>query len=168
VFSIQATRKLLDRVKQPAEPPVSVPTTALGNWYATVLFWRPQVVLSVNERTLFPIVMPLAPAATMMARFPGAVWQHLVAHGTPLDFIEAEMTAMSDGRFAKTTSRSVVGSMNGFGRMATFHWPERESDGLTELALALSEIPCAPLLERHVSPDRELDALVADWRARTT
>jgi hypothetical protein len=168
VFSIQATRKLLDRVKQPAEPPVTNPTTALGNWYATVLFWRPQVVLSVNERTLFPIMMPMAPAATLMARFPGAVWQHLVAHGAPLDFIEAEMTAMSDGRFAKTTNRSVVGSLNGFTNMANFQWSESESEDLTELALALSEIPCGPLFERHVSPDRELDALVANWRARTT
>lgn len=167
VFSIQATKKLLDRVKQPVEPPVSAPTTALGNWYAKALFWRPHVVLLVNEPTLFPILMPLAPANTIMARLPGAVWEHLLRHGTPLDFIEAEMTAMSDGRFAKTTNRSVVGSMNDFSRMANIYWSEGEFDDLTELALALSEIPCGPLFQRHVSPGLELDALVANWRART-
>jgi hypothetical protein len=169
VFSIQATRKLLDRVKQPVEPPVSAPTTALGNWYAKPLFWRPHVVILVNERTLFPVLMPLAPATTLMARVPGAVWEHLVRHGTPLDFIEAEMTAMSDGRFAKTTNRSVVGSMNDLSRMANIHWSEGgKFDDITELALYISDTPCGPLFERHVSPDLELDALVANWRAGTT
>jgi hypothetical protein len=168
VFSIQAMRKLLDRVKQPVEPPVSVPTTALGDWYAKVLFWRPHVVLLVNERTLFPILMPLAPANTLMGRLSGAVWQHLVAHGTPLDFIEAEMAAMSDGRFAKATNRSVVGSLNDLSRMADIHWSEGKFDDLTKLALFLTDKPCGPLFERHVSPNFELDALVANWQARTT
>lgn len=39
VYTIHATKKLLDRVKQPVELPVEEPSTALGNWYATVLFW---------------------------------------------------------------------------------------------------------------------------------
>jgi hypothetical protein len=49
VFSVHATKKLLDRAKGPVKPPVSEPMTALGNWYGTVLFWRPQVALLVNE-----------------------------------------------------------------------------------------------------------------------
>ena len=70
VFSIHATRKLLDRVNRPVLPAVSEPATILGNWYANVLFWKPQVVLLVNERTLLPVLMPLAPAATLAERFP--------------------------------------------------------------------------------------------------
>ena len=50
MFSIHATKKLLDRVKQPVMPPVPEPTTAL-----------------------LPVLMPLAPAATLMARFPEAL-----------------------------------------------------------------------------------------------
>src|SRR6185369_8743625 len=45
-------------------------TTRLGDWYASAWAWRPQVALFVSEATLFPILMPLAPAATLLARFP--------------------------------------------------------------------------------------------------
>ena len=68
-FTIHATKKLLDRVKQPVVDPLDA-ATELGNWYATALFWKPQVALLVNERTLLPVFMPLAPATTLAQRFP--------------------------------------------------------------------------------------------------
>jgi hypothetical protein len=46
------------------------PSTALGNGYATVLFWKPQVALFVKERTLLPVFVPLAPAVKVADRFP--------------------------------------------------------------------------------------------------
>ena len=66
VYSLNATKKLRDRAKQPVLPAVADPTTWLGNWYGTVLFWRPQLALLVNEQTLFPVLMPLAPAAAVL------------------------------------------------------------------------------------------------------
>lgn len=40
------------------ESEVSPPTTALGDWYANILFLRPQqLVLCVSERTLLPVVI---------------------------------------------------------------------------------------------------------------
>jgi hypothetical protein len=119
MFSLHATKKLLDRVKAPVMPPVSEPTTALGNWYGTVLFWKPQVALLVNEQTLYPVMMPLAPATTLMARFPEALQQSLEAGGVPAGFIEAEIAGMVDGRYAKTANRSVIGIMNEFSFLAT-------------------------------------------------
>ncbi len=163
MYSIHATKKLLDRVRQPVAPAVSEPTTALGNWYATALFWKPQVALLVNERTLFPVLMPLAPAATLMERFPAAVREVLETSGVPAGFIESEIATMVDGRFAKTANRSVVGSMNDFSYLATAHRDHRGVDDLTALSLRLSTTPCGPLYKRHVSPDRELAALVASW-----
>lgn len=130
MFSLHATKKLLDRVKQPVMPPVSGPSTVLGNWYGTVLFWRPQVALLVNERTLFPVLMPLAPAATLIARFPDALRQTLEARGVPFDFVESESPAMFDGRYAKTASRSVIGIMDEFTRLAEIY---RDHRGLTDL-----------------------------------
>ncbi len=62
MYTIHATKKLLERVKQPVEAPVAKPSTLLGSWYATVLFWKPQVALLVNERTLVPVLLPLGPA----------------------------------------------------------------------------------------------------------
>lgn len=60
---IHCTQKLLDRIKPSTIVPDDRSDTLLGNWYATVLFWRPQVALLVNEKTLLPVLMPLAPAA---------------------------------------------------------------------------------------------------------
>ena len=62
MYSLHCTKKLLDRIKPPIVAPVAAPTTALGNWYATALFWKPQLALLVNQRTLLPVLMPLAPA----------------------------------------------------------------------------------------------------------
>ena len=163
MFSVHATRKLLDRVKQPVAPPVSEPATALGNWYATALFWKPQVALLVNERTLFPLLMPLAPAVTLLERFPGSLRQALAALGVASRFIESEIGAMTDGRYAKTADRSVVGSMNEFGYLAKVYRDHRGIGDLVTLTLVLSETPCGPLYQRHGSPDRELAALVAAW-----
>jgi len=168
VFSIHATRKLLDRVKQPIVPVVPEPTTALGNWYATALFWKPQVVLLVNEKTLFPVLMPLAPARDLMARFSASLRQALEAREVALEFIEFEVAAMTEGRYAKTSDRSVVGSMNEFSYLANVYRAHRGLNDLVALALALSETPCGPLDQRQGSPDRELDARVAAWSAGST
>ena len=163
VFSIHATRKLLDRVNRPVLPAVSEPATILGNWYANVLFWKPQVVLLVNERTLLPVLMPLAPAATLGERFPEALQRVLEALGVGPAFVEVEISAMADVRFARTADRSVVGVMNGFKHLAEDYRDYRGLDDLVTLAVELSGTPCGPLYSRHVSPDRELDALLAGW-----
>lgn len=163
VFSIHATKKLLDRVNRPALPAVSEPATILGNWYANVLFWKPQVALLVNERTLLPVLMPLAPAATLSDRFPEALGRVLEALGVAPAFIEAEISAMADARYAKTANRSVIGIMNEFKYLAEVYRAHRDFDDLVALAVKLSRTPCGPLYKRLVSPDRELDALVAGW-----
>jgi len=163
VFSIHATKKLLDRVNRPVLPAVSEPATILGNWYANVLFWKPQVALLVNERTLLPVLMPLAPAATLSERFPEALEPVFESLGVALAFIEAEIGAMADVRYAKTANRSVIGIMNEFKYLAEVYRSHRDFDDLVALAVKLSRTPCGPLYKRHVSPDRELDAVVAAW-----
>jgi hypothetical protein len=55
----------------------------MGGWYATLLPWRPQMVLLVNEQTLLPVLVPLAPAATLTTRIPGHVRPMLDAIGVP-------------------------------------------------------------------------------------
>ncbi|NHZ71204.1 MAG: hypothetical protein GWP18_06140 [Proteobacteria bacterium] len=163
MFSIHATKKLLERVKRPVLPAVSEPAAILGNWYANVLFWKPQVALLVNERTLLPVLMPLAPAATLAERFPGAFQRVLEALGVTPAFVEVEINAMADGRYAKTANRSVIGIMNEFKYLAEAYRDYRGFDDLVALAVELSGTPCGPLYQRRVSPDRELDAVVAAW-----
>ena len=107
--------------------------------------------------------MPLAPATTLMARFPAALQQSWEAAGVAAGFIEAEIAGMADGQYAKTANRSVIGVMNEFSFLATGYRDHRELTDLVALGLLLSETPCGPLYQRHVSPDRELDAAVAAW-----
>ena len=163
MFSIHATKRLLDRVNQPVLPAVPEPATILGNWYANVLFWKPQVALLVNERTLLPVLMPLAPAVTVGERFPEALQGVFEALGVVPAFIEAEISATVDARFAKTTNRSVIGVMNGFKHLGEDYRDYRGIDDPVTLTVELARTPCGPLYGRHVSPDRELDALLAGW-----
>jgi len=160
VFTIHATRKLLDRVKQPVEDPVSPPTSLFGNWYATVLFWKPQIALFVNEATLLPVLVALAPAATLGRRFPDQLRVVLDAHGIAPNVIDHEITAMGQARYAKTANRSVVGIMNEFAYLGDLHRHDPRVADLEAVALEISRTPCGPLDKRHGSPDRELHALL--------
>ncbi|MDQ2874697.1 MAG: hypothetical protein M3Y33_07775 [Actinomycetota bacterium] len=157
---VRATKKLLDRLGPPAPDVEQASTTLLGDWYATVWFWRPQAALLVSEVTLLPVLMPLAPAVTFLQRLGPELAAVLVAHGAPAEFIDAELQEMERVRLAKTASRSVVGIMNEFTHLADA-WRQDEPDMLA-LAVRLATTPCSPLYKRHISPDRELAALVAD------
>ena len=167
VYSLHATKKLRDRAKRPIVTAVAEPTTWLGNWYGTVHFWRPQLALVVNERTLFPVLMPLAPAATVLDRFPGALAETLATAGVERRFIDAEVAEMREGRWATTSNRSVLGVMNEFRFLADQIRRDRDTDSM-EVALWLAQTPCGPLYQRHGSPDRELSAAVASWSTHRT
>ena len=161
VLVIHATNKLRDRLKTAPPHRHETSTTALGDWYATALFWRPQVALFVNETTLLPVLVPLAPSATLVERFAPALAEVLAVQGATRDFIEAETGEMGDWRLAKTANRSVVGIMTEFTYLAEAYLANRGESNLRELSLRLSETPCGPLSKRHHSPDRELAALLS-------
>jgi hypothetical protein len=113
VFIIHGTKKFLERVQGPSSD-ADQPTTALGNWYATVVFWKPQAALFVNQRTLMPVIIALAPARTVTERFLIQATIVFDALGLPRSFIDAEIAEMGSYRLAKTESRSGLGSMNEF------------------------------------------------------
>ena len=117
MFTVRGTKKLLDRVGRPvADPPSS--STVLGDWYANVLFWRRQVALFVNATTFVPVLMPLAPASGVVARFPTAMAEVFQALGIDRGFVASETDEMSSVALAKTASRQVLGVMNEFAFMA--------------------------------------------------
>lgn len=161
MFTIHATQKLRDRVKAPLTEPVEVPSTALGNWYATALFWQPQVALFVNEGTLLPVFVPLAPAKTVADRFPEHLEAVLNALGSDPRFVAAELAATTGARWAKTANLSVVGIMNEFTYLAEADRAHEHSDDVVSMAVRLAGTTCSPLYKRHSFPDRELAALVA-------
>lgn len=156
---LRSTKKLRDRLHGRVAGPDDVSTTVLGDWFATALFWRPQVALLVNARTLVPVFLPLAPAAGLPGRVPAAVGAVLREHGVDDAFLRTELAAMTEVRFAPTNDRSVVGVMNEF----AFHGGvlvEEGVDDLVELSFRLGSLLLGPLLRRGGSPDRELAAVL--------
>ncbi len=94
MFHLHCTKKLLDRIKPEIVGP-GQSDTALGNWYATVLFCKPQVALLVSDQTLLPVLMPLAPAATLARRFPAQLALVLKVRG---DNYDGRLSGNYDGR----------------------------------------------------------------------
>ena len=164
---VRATQKLLDRIGPPNLGEGEQSTTLTGQWYATALFWKPHVALFVSEPALLPVLMPLAPAATLLARFPQQLAAVLTAHATPQAVIDEELRQMRDHRLAKTANRSVVGIMNEFTFLASSYRADTPAPDLLALAIRLASTPCSPLYSRHVSPDRELAALLRSFRKLT-
>ena len=165
MFTIHATKKLLDRVKAPVGETVLEPSTALCNWYATAIFWKPQVALVVNELTFLPVFMPLAPASSLAARFPDALGEVLARLGVDQEFIDDERAAMAGAVYAKTTNRSAVGVMNEMAFHAGFKRDDFGSDRLTELSVDLADMPIGPLRGGQGFPDRAVTELVEQHRA---
>lgn len=160
VLIVRATKKLLRLVGPPVAGDDELSGTMLGSWYATVLFWRPQVALLVNESTLLPVLMPLAPAATLSARIGEEVAVVLAARRVPEAVVTRERGLMAECRFGVTVSRRVIGIMNEFARLGLIYRKSDSEADLLDLTVRLASTPCSPLYGGSVSPDRELAAKV--------
>jgi len=159
---IRGTKKFLDRVGAPtASPPPS--TTALGDWYGTVLFGRPQVGLFVNERTLLPVLMPFAPGATAPSRLSAQVATVLELHALAGAFVNHELEAMAQTALAKTASRSVIGMLTEFAALSGVYRQAGDANSLIGLSLRLADTPCGPLYKTHITPRRAVAAVADEW-----
>ncbi len=148
---VRGTKRFLDRVGQPG-PASGSSTASLGDWYANALFWRPQVALFVNAQTLLPVLVPLAPATSVVGRLPVAfedLARRLGVGRTPLDH---EVAGMAEHLLAKSASRSVVGVMIEFAHLAELHHAEHGTLDLIDLSLWLAQVPCSPLYGSHLQP----------------
>lgn len=161
MFVIHGTQRFRDRLGNVIISSTGPSTTVLGPWYATVLRWRPAPALFVDESTLLPVLVPFAPARTLLHRFPDALADVLAAHHVPQNMIEAELANMDEAVLVPTANRTVVGVMNEFAFLADAFRDDYGQD-LLSLSVRLAATPCGPLYRRHVSPDRELAALIAE------
>ena len=133
---VRATKRLLQRLPASRQQDGERSTTVLGDWYATALFWKPQqVVLLVNEATLLPAFMPLAPAASLPARIGEQIAATLATsprHPTPSS--KASYVKCATAGSTPTASRSIIGIMNEFTRLAEHH---RSADPATTCTRSL-------------------------------
>lgn len=144
MFVLHATKKLLARLgPASAEADQVTSATRLGNWTANLFsIGRQQIVLVVNNKTLLPVLLPIAPNKTFLVRFTEAAGEILMALGIDRPAVLAEMAAMSECTMAATNDRRVLGTINDFGRMLEFYLDGRP---LPEVAMHLAEAPCSPI-----------------------
>lgn len=106
--------------------------------------------------------MPLAPASTLLARCRNELVVVLREHQVDEATIATECAETSNYCVAATASRSIIGSMNEFAFLADAHRQEQADLDLLDLSMEFSTVPCGPLYRSHISPDRELRALLVD------
>jgi hypothetical protein len=150
VLIVRATKKLRDRIGPPDLGNEERSTTALGEWYATRFAWRPDVLFLVNESTLLPVLLPLAPTATALSRAADRIAATMARHGASDALVAAELDQMRTRRIGTTANRSVVGIMTEFSFPADTHRARTQPD-LDELAAQLATTPCSPLYRSHTT-----------------
>lgn len=113
MITLRCTRKLLDRVGVSAKVGTTPPTTVLGDWYANLVYARPQqLVLCINERSLLVVVLPARDFKNVAPRFRAQVASLLMRIGVPAQAIATEEKAMSEFAFGPTVNRKVLGCLN--------------------------------------------------------
>lgn len=126
VFTVRGTKKFLDRDPDSVVPAADLQpsTTIIGAWYVTVLYWKPHIALFGNEPTRLPLLMPLAPAATVLARMPHSAAVVFASLGLDHQWIAREVTQMGTHQLTATANGSVLGTMNDFAYLADAHRTE--------------------------------------------
>jgi len=157
---VRGTKRFLDRAGR-LDRSEKQSSCVLGDWYVNVWFWRPQVALFLNAKTLLPVIVPLAPPSSVIARFPAAFAEVATRIGIGAAVVNDEVAEMATWTLAKTASRSVLGVMNEFAHLADNYRERQDVIDLVELSLWLAHVPCAPLRAGHGFPDLELKALLA-------
>ncbi|MGB5104861.1 MAG: hypothetical protein WBO04_16295 [Steroidobacteraceae bacterium] len=113
MFTLRCTRKLLKRLGARPSSEAITPTTVLGDWYANLLYRRPQqLVLAMNERSLLCVLVPAVPVDQLGQRLGDAVADLLLEIGVPSPLVAAELQAMETMAVGATASRAVLGCMN--------------------------------------------------------
>ena len=106
VVALRCTPRLLRRLDADVVLTVAPAGNALGHWYANVVTLnRKPHVLALSERSLLSILLPAAPFATLLKRFPVALEELLRALFVPANQISRELEATTPLVAAKTASR---------------------------------------------------------------
>jgi len=156
---LRATKRVLRYLPPPTVAAAPSSDTALGDWYVNrLVIDRHPLLLIVSARSLLAI---LAPARGLPARLPSLVAARLRRLGVAPSLIDAEIGAMEPVVLAPSLDRSVLGSMNDFGKAVPHYLPIGGWDETTLLFVEdrLAETPCR--LGDAIFPEQEGPRLLA-------
>jgi hypothetical protein len=146
MITICCTSKLIKRTGFNTEAAFSDPTTALGNWYANILFFsHKQLVLFVSEKSRLGVITPAIEVKSLASHLTHHLSTLLERLGAPPEEIAAEVREMADVHFSTTHSKSVLGSMNDYAFQVEMMIRESADINPLGMAVALSNMPVGPL-----------------------
>ncbi len=167
---LRCTQRLLKTSGiEPVEVP-SAPTAPLGEWYANSVslpFRGRSLVVFVHGGTLLSVVAPGRVLGTTVPAFRRRLPDLLRRLELPRAWIDAQTAALTEVCFARTASRSVLGTMNEIARQ--IWWDAGSVRSFDQLDLdwleaRLGEVPFGAL--RYRSPIGALAELAQGTPAR--
>lgn len=146
MVTICCTAKLIRKLDFPVGSSIPEPTTALGNWYANILFfYRRRFLLFVSERSRLAVITPsreIRSVASHLRDYLSILLEYL---NVKPEWIEAEIRQMASVCYAATNSRSILGTMNDY-KFQISAILERTFDlNEAEIAVYLSNTPIGSL-----------------------
>lgn len=146
MVAVRCTRKLLLRLKIPPASECEASTTALGDWYADLLYVRPeQLVLLVSADSRLPLIVTARGSATLLDRVRSTLGVILERIAVPPPVIRRELSEMARVQIGRTASRSVLGTINDFRYQLGAMYEHGVQRDLVDWALHLAETPCKPI-----------------------
>lgn len=163
MITIFCTSKVLKRTGFLVEPPISEPTTALGNWYVNILrIHHRQILLYVSERSRLAVVTPARDTRLLANHLVQSLSSLLERLSVKQEWIDAEIRQMMDVHYATTRSRSVLGTMNDYHNQIYFLLEDSAEFSEIEIESNLIICPVGPLSYRNPG-DVTLDLLRASY-----
>ena len=155
MVTLRCTRKLCKFLEiVPVEMP-EPPTGALGDWYANLVpTYAGDIIIFVNERSLVTVAVPVWESGNLIPIFRARVEYLLMMIGVPQKIIDTEISHLDPVQFARTASRSLLGSMNDIAW--NYQVISEETDYIAHMNLSiaelkLSQMPSGPLNYRYPS-----------------
>ena len=112
MITIRPTQSLAKRMKVKLAPNETRSTARLGDWYAVdFVLNRRQLIMAVSSQSRLGVILDAAPYSTFPSRLPSAVVEVSQSIGVPSSKIEAEVAQMNEFTLAKTSDRSIIGTL---------------------------------------------------------
>jgi hypothetical protein len=129
------------------------PTGRLGDWYANLVSTdASDLIVFVNEKSLVTVAIPAWEAENLVSRFRARVQNLLALLGVSIESIRSEISHYQQVQFARTASRSVLGSMNDIAWNYQVIAEGGDESGYLSLSDAEYELSNMPSIARNILP----------------
>ena len=152
-----------------AVTPVSEPMPSsgrLGDWYANLVPTdASDLIVFVNEKSLVTVAIPAWEAENLASQFRVRVQNLLALLGVSIESIRSEISHYQQVQFARTASRSVLGSMNDIASNYQFVAEGGDESGYLSLSDAEYKLSNMPSIARNFFPSDAAKELLEPKRA---